>query len=89
MNRYQRGDEDSGRYIMVNEPADIPDFQTDAEEVAFWRTHRFSPAFWKYLRPTPPERLPPVDESRRRKPKHVAAASPPVASERRTARAGQ
>lgn len=63
--REPQSEEDAGEYIMVNEPADIPDFQTDAEEVDFWRTHRFSPSYWQYTRPTPPERLPPVDESRR------------------------
>jgi hypothetical protein len=38
-------DADDGR-IYVDSPEEVPDFATDEEERAFWRTHTFSPESW-------------------------------------------
>lgn len=75
--------------IPVDGPEEIPDFENEKEEAAFWLTHRFSLEFLRRMPPAPPEMLPPVDESRRRKPRDATSTSAPARPRRRAASSRQ
>jgi hypothetical protein len=46
--------------IRIDSADQIPDFETEAEEQAFWETHALSARFWREAEPAPEDRLPPV-----------------------------
>ena len=45
--------------IPVRSVEEIPDFASEAEEAAFWRTHRWDEALLDAAAPLPPDAFPP------------------------------
>jgi len=48
------------RFTTVARLEDIPNFETEAEEHAFWETHEFGDELWEQAEPFAPDELPPV-----------------------------
>jgi predicted HicB family RNase H-like nuclease len=55
-------DADPDNRIEVDSADQIPHFETEAEEQAWWETHALSETFWRTAKPVPEDQLPPVRE---------------------------
>jgi hypothetical protein len=51
-----RRDKATGLFL-IDRPEDIPDFDSEEDEVAFWDTHTFSERYWSTARHIPFEQL--------------------------------
>jgi hypothetical protein len=59
----------------VNCTDDIPDFQTEDDEAAFWATHRFGDELLERMGPALPDALPPGFEQQERPTRALPRAS--------------
>jgi hypothetical protein len=57
--RTKRSDTTGSAYTTVERMEDIPAFNSEDEEHAFWRTHELSDALWDSAEPFAVDELPP------------------------------